>query len=313
MSALLVSIGIPTYNRAATYLPQALASALTQTYPHVEIIVSDNASSDGTPAFVAGIDDPRVRYIRHPVGIGANGNANFCLDQARGEYFLLLHDDDLLDPDFVEACLEAARAAPGAGVIRTGTRVISQAGATQAEYPNNAGGLETGAFFLGYFRGVTAFYFCSTLFHARSLREVGGLRSRRSRLEDCLAIVRLAARYGRADVRAVKASYRLHGTKLGLSSRMDEWCEDSLQLLEEMVALAPQHRASLRHEGLKFLSGRNYARAGKLTHPLVRVRAYATIVRSFGWRYPPPAVRAFVVRNPLYRAARGLVARSPAS
>src|SRR5581483_7663062 len=65
----LVTIAIPTYNRAASYLP--LPSALDQTYPDIEVMVSDNASSDGTAALVSGVRDPRLRYLRHAVNIGA--------------------------------------------------------------------------------------------------------------------------------------------------------------------------------------------------------------------------------------------------
>jgi glycosyltransferase involved in cell wall biosynthesis len=99
----LVSVGIPTYNRADGYLKEAIQSVLNQTYPNLEIIVSDNCSSDDTGTVVKAFNDSRIRYHRHDVNIGPNNNFNFCLDQAQGAYFLLLHDDDLIDPDFFQA------------------------------------------------------------------------------------------------------------------------------------------------------------------------------------------------------------------
>ena len=57
----LVSIGIPTYNRAASYLAYTLRSAMEQTYGSIEIIVSDNASTDNTVEFVATVADDRIR------------------------------------------------------------------------------------------------------------------------------------------------------------------------------------------------------------------------------------------------------------
>lgn len=54
----LVTIGIPTYNRFDGYFPGALEAALTQDYPNIEIVVSDNASTDGTEAFMRSVDDP---------------------------------------------------------------------------------------------------------------------------------------------------------------------------------------------------------------------------------------------------------------
>ena len=55
----LVTIGIPTYNRADHYLREALTSALSQTYANLEIIVSDNCSTDSTQTLVKGLPDPR--------------------------------------------------------------------------------------------------------------------------------------------------------------------------------------------------------------------------------------------------------------
>ena len=61
----LVTIGIPTYNRADGYLKEALESALRQTYENVEIIVSDNCSTDHTDVLVANYKDPRLKYVKH--------------------------------------------------------------------------------------------------------------------------------------------------------------------------------------------------------------------------------------------------------
>ena len=103
----LVSIGIPTYNRADGYLRGCIESALNQTYPNLEIFISDNCSSDNTGTLVKSFNDPRIRYHRHDVNIGGNNNFNYCVKKARGIYFLLLHDDDLIDADFIEVCMKA--------------------------------------------------------------------------------------------------------------------------------------------------------------------------------------------------------------
>lgn len=95
----LFSIGIPTYNRCQL-LQEALASACAQSYAPLEIIISDNASTDGTEAYVSALNDPRVRYVRHPVNRGGPENFVQCVEQARGEYFSWLQDDDILFSDF---------------------------------------------------------------------------------------------------------------------------------------------------------------------------------------------------------------------
>ena len=72
--------------------------------------------------------DPRLRYFRHPYNIEPNKNYNFCLEKVNGSYFLLLHDDDVIDSDFVRTCINAAMNKPDIGVIRTGVRVIATEG-----------------------------------------------------------------------------------------------------------------------------------------------------------------------------------------
>ena len=80
----LVTIAIPTFNRADTYLPLALQAALDQSWTNIEILVGDNASTDRTPELIASVADARVRNIRRKQNIGANGNFNRLLDEARG-------------------------------------------------------------------------------------------------------------------------------------------------------------------------------------------------------------------------------------
>jgi glycosyltransferase involved in cell wall biosynthesis len=93
----LVSIGVPVFN-GARYLSQALESALAQEYSPIEVIISDDASSDGTEMicreFIAA--DPRVRYLRTSTNIGASANFKRVLDEANGLYFTWLAQDDVL-------------------------------------------------------------------------------------------------------------------------------------------------------------------------------------------------------------------------
>ena len=104
----LVTIAIPTFNRAA-HLLEAIESARAQTYDQIEVLISDNASSDTTCSVIqSAIDaDARVRGLVQTRNLGMVGNWNACLEAARGEYFLLLSDDDLLEPDAIELLVEA--------------------------------------------------------------------------------------------------------------------------------------------------------------------------------------------------------------
>jgi glycosyltransferase involved in cell wall biosynthesis len=102
----LVSIGLPCYNRAAQ-LGRAIESALGQDYPNLELIVSDNASTDDTEAICRNwaSRDERVRYFRQPENLGGIANFDFVRDHAQGEYFLWLGDDDWIDENYVSSCV----------------------------------------------------------------------------------------------------------------------------------------------------------------------------------------------------------------
>jgi glycosyltransferase involved in cell wall biosynthesis len=104
----LVTIGIPTYNRARL-LNRAIESAMAQDYDNLEVVVSDNVSTDGTVEVCRewGARDPRLRYVRQEYNIGATKNFEAVLGLARGEYFMWLGDDDWIDADYVRVCLHA--------------------------------------------------------------------------------------------------------------------------------------------------------------------------------------------------------------
>ena len=102
----LVSVGVPTFNGAGT-LERALTSVLSQDYPELEVVISDNASTDETEAVCRQFAsrDPRVRYLRKPTNCGPTENFMEVLRQARGKYFMWLGDDDwLADPSYVSKC-----------------------------------------------------------------------------------------------------------------------------------------------------------------------------------------------------------------
>lgn len=100
-TATLVTIGIPTFNRSH-YVLDAVQSCLNQTYRNIEIIVADNASTDDTWEKLNSVKDPRLRFIRQSSNVGGAANFNTCLRSANGELFLLLCDDDLLEPTAIE-------------------------------------------------------------------------------------------------------------------------------------------------------------------------------------------------------------------
>ncbi|UZR28728.1 glycosyltransferase family 2 protein [Methylococcus mesophilus] len=101
-----VSIGMPVYN-GEKFIREALESLLTQTFTDFELIISDNASTDGTEAICHeyAARDPRIRYIRQSENRGATANFQFVLDEAVGEYFMWAAADDRRNPEFLRLAL----------------------------------------------------------------------------------------------------------------------------------------------------------------------------------------------------------------
>jgi glycosyltransferase involved in cell wall biosynthesis len=125
-----VSIGIPVYNGADT-LAAALDSLLAQTFADFEVIIADNASTDGTPAICQdyAARDPRIHYHRNAENLGAAGNFNRVLELARGAYFKWFAHDDLLAPQYLERCLRAFDESDESFVlVHPGRRVMAHDG-----------------------------------------------------------------------------------------------------------------------------------------------------------------------------------------
>jgi glycosyltransferase involved in cell wall biosynthesis len=108
-----VSVGMPVYN-GEKYITQALNSALNQDFDDFEIVISDNASTDGTGEICRSYaaKDRRVRYYRNDSNIGASPNFHRVFELAQGEFFKWLPHDDICFPAFLSRCYAMIKAAP---------------------------------------------------------------------------------------------------------------------------------------------------------------------------------------------------------
>lgn len=105
------SICIPNYNYG-DYIGDTIQSVLDQTYPHFEIIVADNASTDHSVEVVERFDDPRIRLIRNRYNIGFAPNLQRATMDAQNDYINLLSSDDQMHPDALETYARAIMAQP---------------------------------------------------------------------------------------------------------------------------------------------------------------------------------------------------------
>jgi glycosyltransferase involved in cell wall biosynthesis len=103
----LVSIGIPVYN-GESFLARAIQSILDQEYPNLEILISDNASTDGTEKICREFleKDQRIRYHRFDKNRGATANFRKTFEMAKGTYFKWAAHDDILGKSYISKCVD---------------------------------------------------------------------------------------------------------------------------------------------------------------------------------------------------------------
>lgn len=129
-----VSVCIPTRDQAE-HLPIALASALAQDVDGLEVVVSDDASRDGSADLAAGLGDPRIRVLRGrtPVGVAANRNA--CLQSARGEYVAWLDSDDEYLPGALRRQVAVLDHHPQVVLVHGGGEIVDGDGRALPSWP----------------------------------------------------------------------------------------------------------------------------------------------------------------------------------
>jgi glycosyltransferase involved in cell wall biosynthesis len=123
-----VAIGMPVWNGEA-FLSEAIESILAQTYGDLELVISDNASTDSTPEICRTYAkyDARVRYIRQEANIGAASN-NEVVRCSSGHYFKWAAHDDILAPEFVQECVRALDNDEGLVLCSPATVLINEDG-----------------------------------------------------------------------------------------------------------------------------------------------------------------------------------------
>lgn len=131
----IVSIGFPVYN-GEKYLSQAIDSILAQDFKDFELIISDNASTDGTSRICRqyACQDNRIKYTRNSVNCGLAPNFNRVVELASGKYFMWMAHDDMHAPLYIKRCVEEMEMDPSLVLCFTKTEFIDEFGKSIKPY-----------------------------------------------------------------------------------------------------------------------------------------------------------------------------------
>ena len=141
-----VSVGMPVYN-GERHLHAAIDSILAQTLQDFELIIADNASTDGTADICKEYArrDARIQYFRHPLNIGAPRNYTYLVGPARGRYFKWASGNDICEPTMLERCVGVLDRDPSAVLCYGATRLIDDSGGAIEHYEKDFALLESRA------------------------------------------------------------------------------------------------------------------------------------------------------------------------
>ncbi|MGZ3744456.1 MAG: glycosyltransferase family 2 protein [Pseudobdellovibrionaceae bacterium] len=231
-----VSIIIPTFNRAS-FLVEAIESALAQDYGDLEVVISDNASTDYTSEVARYFSkDPRVKYFRNAENIGMVKNWHKAVfEYATGEWFLILSDDDILtNPYFVSQAVQLIKSAKDVTVVYSNSYVLDEGLKTLTKLKVPFQTIENGDLVFSK-RGTVLpqdFALCNVLFDKKLSEECGAFLNSNNLSCDTELFLRLCLRGRVGIVRGYASIYRVHsGNLLKSASRNIDLVVGSLDSL----------------------------------------------------------------------------------
>lgn len=270
----LVSIALPVYNGADTLVP-VVESVLAQTHSDLELVISDNASTDGTQELCRQFarDDRRVVYRRHSTNVGLLNNFISAAESATGEFVRWIGDDDSVEPGYVSKVLDAFAADERLVVVTTQVVYRDDDGVEtlDTEYePSAMSSPDPVERFAEMLRLLTTDFAMLDPLYATMRREVATIPRRNMLREDQIFAARLALAGPWGHVAAPLAGRRRQeGTAAGIAGLLGvpAWHRHVRVLLQcrelshwvAQSALDPAQRRAARAEILRF-----YARGKRI-------------------------------------------------
>ncbi len=212
----LVSVVIPVYNQAP-YIEQTIQSVFTQTYPNFELIIVDDASTDGTDKTIAEFaDDPKVSIYRNEKNLECARTRNLGYSKARGIYCSNLDGDDTLEQEYLEKCVEVLESHPDAAFVYTRVNKMDSKGSKRPRRRDRIPHRQNyfGDEFENIVRWLNHIPHPSTVVRKSCAEKVGLYNADLTATYDWDFLMRLARKYPVAFINKHLYNYRIHQSNI---------------------------------------------------------------------------------------------------
>ncbi|MBV8375854.1 MAG: glycosyltransferase family 2 protein [Verrucomicrobia bacterium] len=314
----LVTLSVATLNRPG-YFRQTLSSVLAQDYSNLDILVSDNGSRDETPSLAAELikNDRRARFRRNDTTVPIHEHFTQCLEAARGEFFILLCDDDLVSPNFVSEVVGVATRHSSVNLVVPANVTIDENGEVIEEFSKPEGEIFDGPEFVKtWLWGPTPKIFinlATVLGRTEVMRRFGGYQgfARGQNIDNLLFLqCGISGRIGFAH-RAL-FSWRVYNRSYGTTSTPEQIAESSHEFVKhvlhdprtvEALNALPAARRKEIVDGVRIMTAREFlSRIDFFREPFRR----ENFTRLFSFGFDP--IFWHVVLHWYYRWARNTFA-----
>jgi glycosyltransferase involved in cell wall biosynthesis len=268
------SIGIPAYKSA--FLKECIQSILEQSFPDFELIIVNDASPEAVEEIVKSIEDHRIRYFRNEKNKGAEyvvENWNKCVHYAKGDFFILMGDDDLLAPDYLLEFKKCIEVHPDFRVFHSRTKIINEKGIQvmiTPVLPETENQAE-----MMYSRVVRnrPQFVSDFVYNTQALKQAGGFYYMPlAQMSDDITAYILAREKGVANVNLPVFIYRQHPSTISSKGNAELTLQALLLgekwIMEELPSLAGRHQERLKYKIEKYM---NRSFRNKRISVLVRV------------------------------------------
>lgn len=269
----LVTLAVATLNRPG-YFCETLSSVLAQDYTNLDILVSDNGSRDETPLLASKLIkcDPRARFRRNDTTVPIHEHFTQCLQAARGEFFILLCDDDLISPNFVSELVGVVTRHDDVNLVVPGNLTIDENGVVLEEFSKPEGEIFDGPeFVIDWLWGQSSKFFINlvtVLGRTEVMRRFGGYQgfARGQNIDNLLFLqCAISGRVGFAHDAQFK--WRAYSRSYGTTSTSQQIADSSREFVQyilhdprtvETLAALPAGRRKKIIDGVRIMTAREF-------------------------------------------------------